>query len=866
MPLTPEQWSLVDELFHSAGALDPSRREAFVEARTRDAPLVRDTVNRLLAHDAQEFTALDDGIGSTVAELLSPAGPRGLPTGTFGPYRAVEVLGEGGMGIVYLAERPDVGARAALKVLWDAPLSPERRVRFEEEQRILARLRHPGIVPLYDAGETPDGTPWFAMEHVEGTSLSEFCRRGKLSIPERLRLFRDVCTAVRAAHERFVVHGDLKPSNILVTADGRVRLLDFGVATTLDAHSTDDGFRHRLLTPAYASPERRSGDPPTIRTDIFALGVVLFELLADRTPMRIPEVFERPSAASPLRNSAAGRREDWDDLDVLCGAALAPDPVRRYPSVEALIGDVDRYLTNVPLSASAPTSAYKARKFVRRRGRELLVATALVAAASAAIYLHNRSLTASRDAALAEAARTTRLKQFLENLFEGGDQAPESIDSIRVATIVDNGVREARALTTDSATQVDLLESLGIVSERMGQYPRADTLLNEAIAHSTALYGVDAPRTLRARVRLARVLDLLGQHDSAQLALRAAVHAAQSYAGDANPVAAEADVAMGVMLRAAGRPDEALPFLERGLREREKVDTMSREYVEALRELGIAVAASDPMRGDSLARRALPIARRVLGPNHPEVAYLLSNLSTLASERGDSATVERDQREAVAIARAWFGPESYLAAAPTVILAQTLIRNGKAAEAQPLLEYALDIFLRTKEFGPNSPETAKTISTLGNALSKQGQHAAARREFQRALPILQRTLGADDQSSLYTAASLADDFAADGRPDSAITLLTAIVARSVAARGAKHVVTARLQLRLGDAYYRAGRHADAIAATQPAIEVLDSLLGGRRGLTRTARAHLEESYRATGDTAGAERVRRELASMKTSGD
>ena len=180
------------------------------------------------------------------------------------------------MGIVYLAERPDVGARAALKVLWDAPLSPERRVRFEEEQRILARLRHPGIVPLYDAGETPDGTPWFAMEHVEGTSLSEFCRRGKLSIPERLRLFRDVCTAVRAAHERFVVHGDLKPSNILVTADGRVRLLDFGVATKLDVHSTDDGFRHRLLTPAYASPERRSGDPPTIRTDIFALGVVLF--------------------------------------------------------------------------------------------------------------------------------------------------------------------------------------------------------------------------------------------------------------------------------------------------------------------------------------------------------------------------------------------------------------------------------------------------------------------------------------------------------------------------------------------------------------------------------------------------------------
>ncbi len=863
MRLTPEQWSLVDELFHSAGSLDSAGRASFVEARTHDAPVVRDTVLRLLAQDARGKTPLDDGIGSTVAELLSPAGPRGVPSGMFGPYRAVEVLGEGGMGIVYLAERPDVGARAALKVLWDAPLSPERRVRFEEEQRILAQLRHPGIVPLYDAGQTPDGTPWFAMEHVEGTTLTDYCRREHPAVAERLRLFRDVCIAVRAAHERFVVHGDLKPSNILVASDGRVRLLDFGVATKLDVQRAGEAHRHRLLTPAYASPERRSGDPPTVQTDIYALGIVLFELLADRTPMRVPEVFERPSMASPLKRTAAGRGEDWDDLDVLCTTALAPDPAKRYRSVEALVDDVDRYLANVPLRAVAATPEYRMRKFVRRRSRELVAGALLVVAAGTALYLHNRALTASRDAAIAEAERTTRLKQFLENLFEGGGQAPETIDSIRVATIVENGVREARALTSDSATQVDLLESLGIVSERMGQYPRADTLLHEAIDHSTVLYGANAPRTLRARVRHARIVELLGHGDSAQRIMRTVVQAAQAYARDENPVAAEADIALGTMLRAAGHSDEAVPYLERGVAERERTDTTSREYVQALRELGNSVGTADPRRAEALFRRALPIARRAYGPRHPEVAYLLSNLSSIASQRGDSVAAARDGAEAVEIARSYFGPVNYLTAAIEMNFAQALIRSSNAVAAKPLLEDVVDIMQRTKEFGPDNPETAKAISTLGVALSKLGDHAAARREYDRSLAILQKTLGPDDPNALAVASSRAVEFALDGRPDSTATLQAALVARSSAAWGPNHATTAKLQLQLGDAYYHAKRYPAAVENLERGLHTLDSIMGGPQPATRQNREHLAESYLANGDSANAARVRRELEALKT---
>ncbi len=865
MRLTPEQWSLVDELFHSAGSLDSAGRASFVEARTHDAPIVRETVLRLLAQDARGKTPLDDGIGSTVAELLSPAGPRGVPTGMFGPYRAVEVLGEGGMGIVYLAERPDVGARAALKVLWDAPLSPERRVRFEEEQRILAQLRHPGIVPLYDAGQTPDGTPWFAMEHVEGATLTEYCRREHPTVAQRLRLFRDVCVAVRAAHERFVVHGDLKPSNILVASDGRVRLLDFGVAKKLDVQRAGETHRHRLLTPAYASPERRSGDPPSVQTDIYALGIVLFELLTDRTPMRLPEVFERPSMASPFKRTAAGRGEDWDDLDLLCTTALAPDPGKRYRSVEALVDDLDRYLANVPLRAVEPTPEYRLRKFVRRRSRELLAGTLVVVAAAVALYLHNRALTVSRDAAIAEAERTTRLKQFLENLFEGGGQAPESIDSIRVATIVENGVREARALTSDPATQIDLLESLGIVSERLGQYPRADTLLNEAIARSATLYGADAPRTLRARVRHARIIDLLGHQDSAQRLMRTVVQAAQPYARDANPVAAEADVALGTMLRATGHADDATPFLERGLAERERLDTTSREYAEALREYGIAVAASNPLRGDSLLARALPLTRRAFGPHSPEVAYVLSSLGNLASVRGDGAVALQYNREGVDVARAYYGAESVLGVAPELNLAQALIRNGKPAEARPLIEHVIDVFVRTKEYGPNSSEAATAIGTLGVALSKLGEHAAARREYQRALEIFRKVRGPNDQNSLSVAASLAQEFALEGRPDSTVTLQEALVSRSVAAWGGSHVITTKLRLQLGEACYQAKRYPAAIESFERGLHALDSIMGGPQPATRANREHLAESYLAIGDSSGAARVRRELEALNKSG-
>ncbi|HET9158070.1 MAG TPA: serine/threonine-protein kinase, partial [Myxococcaceae bacterium] len=250
----PERWRRVQDLFHAAADLPAADQHAYLESRSDgDTALVAE-VEALLVEDRTPGSFLDHSLPEVATHLLGGDTPDRM-----GPYRVLRLLGEGGMGVVYLVEREDVGGRAALKLLRDAWVSPSRRARFHAEQRTLAQLEHPGIAQLHDAGTLADGTPWFAMEYVEGVPITEHCRTRSCALRERLRLFRAVCEAVQHAHRQAVIHRDLKPSNILVKADGAVKLLDFGIAKQLDPTGTGtDPTRTglRLMTPAYAAPEQ----------------------------------------------------------------------------------------------------------------------------------------------------------------------------------------------------------------------------------------------------------------------------------------------------------------------------------------------------------------------------------------------------------------------------------------------------------------------------------------------------------------------------------------------------------------------------------------------------------------------------------
>src|ERR1019366_2321625 len=277
------RWERIQSIFHQIADLPAAERSTALDGLCGDEGAIRAEVLSLLEEETTGESLLDRGVVHVAQQMLDSL--PGLPSRTFGPYRIHKVLGEGGMGVVDLAGRDDLGALVAIKVLRDAWLSPARRARFASEQRTLAQLNHPSIARLYDAGTWADGTPWFVMEYVDGVPLTEYCRVHNCGIEERLKLFRAVCEAVHYAHEHTVVHRDLKPSNILVRPDGSVRLLDFGIAKQFDPKETSvDQTGTRAMTPAYAAPEQIRGDRVGVPTDVYALGVILYELLAGRLP------------------------------------------------------------------------------------------------------------------------------------------------------------------------------------------------------------------------------------------------------------------------------------------------------------------------------------------------------------------------------------------------------------------------------------------------------------------------------------------------------------------------------------------------------------------------------------------------------
>jgi len=377
------RWQKVQTLFHEAVELPAPDRRGFLEAQCQDDPGLVGDVLVLLDEDGRGDSLLDRDLAQAADLVFNQSHPASLPFKEFGPYRIVRELGEGGMGVVYLVMRVDLGNLVALKILRDAWPSPARRQRFESEQRTLAQLNHPSIARLYDAGTLADGTPWFVMEYVDGVPLTEYCRAHDCMVDERLKLFRAVCEAVEYAHQHGVIHRDLKPSNILVRTDGSVRLVDFGIAKQIDGGNHAPNLTRtgmHLLTPAYASPEQIRGQAVGVASDVYSLGVILYELLAGRLPFDISEktpaeaanliTTEEPVKPSAIVSRSSGkgatRTASWADLDVLCLTAMHKERQRRYASVKALIGDVDHYLKHEPLDAHPDRALYVAGKFLRR--------------------------------------------------------------------------------------------------------------------------------------------------------------------------------------------------------------------------------------------------------------------------------------------------------------------------------------------------------------------------------------------------------------------------------------------------------------------------------------------------------------------
>jgi len=746
-----KRWNQVQEIFSRAidlpSELSRDRRRQSVLELCRGDDAIFTEVMAMVEEDACAHPLLDGGLDHAARTVIDLGRLPSLVQREIGPYRLLRLLGEGGMGVVYLAERTDIGGKVAIKLLRDAWLSPMRRQRFEIEQHTLAELNHPSIARIYDANVLEDGTPWFVMEYAEGLPLNEHLQARHATLRETLGLFCRICEAVQYAHSHAIIHRDLKPSNILVSETGQVKLLDFGIAKHLNLEEAQDrtitGLR--LMTLAYAAPEQLVGGPVGLYTDVYALGVLLYQLVAGRLPRRVQagdaeNAVDRWSGEKP---SAVVRRErpeiarqlnksEWADLDVLALKALEPEVGRRYGSAGALLRDLTALLENQPLDARPAEWTYTLSKFVRRNRRGLTAAAAALLLLTATVVFYTVRLARARDAALREATRRLRIQQFTENLFDGGDKSAGPAMDLKAVELLDRGRNEAAGLSGDPEMQADMQETLGGIYEKLGKLDVAEPLLVSSLAQNRQLFGANDPKVAKGLMDLATLRKDQGRFDEAESLARQALAVNRKAQSASRADLASSLIVLATILEVHGKYDESKAMLDEALRTIPQASGDSVEKAEVVTELSnVAFYRGHYDESASLSRKALEMDRRLFGEQHPAVADLLNNLGAIEADRGNFPASESYYRQALAIVERWYGPDHPETAANLTALAQTLTPEGRPADAKALLERALAIQQHAN--GPVRGTAGTTLNQLGILAFQQKNYDEAKRYFTQAI-------------------------------------------------------------------------------------------------------------------------------------
>ena len=876
------RWDRIQSVFHGAADLPKLQQRAFLEsACAGDVSLMAD-VQALLDEDAKDSSLLNRNMADIASEVLDDPASSLFPFREFGPYRIVRVLGEGGMGVVFLAERRDLRSQVAIKILRDAWVSPARRERFSSEQQTLARLNHPSIARLYDADTLPDGTPLVVMEYVEGCSIVEYCKKLNCSVDDRLKLFRSICEAVEYAHSQAVIHRDLKPSNILVRSDGTVRLLDFGIAKQLeDVNLSADVTRtsFRFLTPAYASPEQIRGEGVGIQSDVYSLGVILYELLCGQLPFDVsnrtpaeaqaildsdpvkPAVVAQRAVSERTANSLGGAgsvtKVEWTDLDALCLTAMHKDLQRRYRSVEALIRDIDHYLLGEPLEARPDSALYRMRKFVSRNRRVVVASSLASVLVVAVVIFYTLRLAKARNAALAEAARTQRVEQFMQDLFQGDAESTGPADDLRVVTVLERGEKQARALDEDPEIQADLYQTLGTMYDQLGKYDRADALLKASLAQRKMTDGADSAKVAESLVALANLRNDQAQLAEAESLARQGLQMSRHHLPPDHPIVGRATLTLGRILDNRGKYDEAIPTLEEAMRLESGPRGVPADLSATLSELANThyyLGHYDISK--DLNERALQMDEQIYGDRNPNVAQDLTNLADIQYQWGHYAEAERIQRTAAGIMQAWYGKDHPETADDMTILGKYLIAEGRAEEAIPILRESLAAL--EKHYGKVHPRVALAVGELGLALQHQGKLDEAETDFRRQADIYRAVYGEKNQQLGAAIANLAGLYA--DRRDYARSeqLYRDALKLYTDSLPAGHLNIAIAHVRLGGVLFRDKRYSEAEAESRAGYELLMKQSTPPAHWVQTARNDLLSEYDAMDQSEKAAKIQSEL--------
>lgn len=816
--MTPEKYQQVKEIYQGVLESAPDKRDGFLAGACNGDEDLRREVEALLAFREEAEGFIETPAFAAGARLLASNQSESLEGQRIGQYRLIAEIGRGGMGVVYRAARSDdqFQKEVAIKIVRLGLDTEDMRRRFRHERQILAAIDHPNIAKLLDGGTTQDGRPYLVMDYVDGVPLTTYCDQQQLSITPRLKLFLSVCSAVSYAHQNLVIHRDIKAANVLVTTDGVPKLLDFGIAKLLNAEAVNDEAHTvtqlGVMTPEYASPEQVRGEQVTTATDVYSLGVLLYELLTGHRPYRIksrrsdeimrviceqqptrpsvavstveavsheedqtkgtitPEVVGAARGQSPerLRRSLSG------DLDNIMLMALRKEPERRYASVAQFTDDIRRYMEGLPVAARLDTVSYRTWKFVRRHKLGVAAAAVVVLALAAGLTVamwQARVAAQQRDRARIQQAKAEHINAFMQEMLASADPARKGRD-VKVAEVLDEATQKMESELADQPEVLtEVRRTIGNTYRSLGLYDQAEPHLRFALEKNKQLYGEKNPATVKSISDLAYLLRFKGNLAEAESLYRRALELHRSQTAEGSADMAETALFFAELLIQKGETKASVPFAQQALEMSGKFLGPENEIeARSLNCLGLAREYEGDLSGaEQFYRRAVDTFGKQPGRPRFEFGATLMNLGTNLTTQQKYAEAEGKLLESVRVLREVLGDSHSLYGNSLVHLGRLYLLKGDYARAEEATSQAIQVQRRTLSKG--HLDFGQSVSLLGLILTKAGKPVKGEPYLREALELREKGLPAEHWLTANTRSQLGECLLAQKRYAEAEPLL-----------------------------------------------------------------------------------------------